>query len=501
MRASTGEKRPADRRWGRWVWVLAGLVLVWTVGRPALFLASVAWSDGSLDRKEFPGHANDASELESAPVHATWIAPAERDAALEGLRSWLARAEVENLAVSIAGARHSMGGHTIAEGGVVLDMTGFRSMQFDEAAGILRVGSGALWSDVLLYLDPLGRSVEIMQSNDSFSVGGSISVNCHGWQHGLPPIASSVRAFRILMADGELLDCSREENSELFGLALGGYGLFGVLIDIDLAVVPNELYAKTQAVIPTGELGERFLERARDPDVGLALGRVSIRPDALFEESIFKVLTRVESESLTPITVSTKRGLRRTIFRASVGSDYGKDLRWSLETKLGGILIGGETTRNSELSEPVDVYANSDPTGTDILHEYFVPHAELTRFLDAARPVFERGPCDLLNVTVRDIRRDEDTFLRYADQDMFGLVMLFHQKRTPEAEAEMRALTQDLIDIADSVGGRYYLTYRLHATREQFERAYPMAQEFFDAKRRYDPGERFQNRFYQTYGK
>ena len=89
------------------------------------------------------------------------------------------------------------------------------------------------------YLDKRGKSVAIMQSNNSFTVGGSISVNCHGWQYGKPPIASSVESIRMMLADGSIVDCSRTQNKELFSLALGGYGLFGVILDVDLRVVPK----------------------------------------------------------------------------------------------------------------------------------------------------------------------------------------------------------------------------------------------------------------------
>lgn len=49
--------------------------------------------------------------------------------------------------------------------------------------------------------------------------------------------------------------------------------------------------------------------------------------------------------------------------------------------------------------------------------------------------------------------------------------------------------------------GCYDLPYRLHATREQFHRACPQAEEFFGLKRRYDPEELFQNQFYLKYGR
>jgi hypothetical protein len=43
------------------------------------------------------------------------------------------------------------------------------------------------------------------------------------------------------------------------------------------------------------------------------------------------------------------------------------------------------------------------------------------------------------------------------------------------------------------------LPYRLHAKVEQFYRAYPQAQRFFELKRKYDPDELFQNELYRKY--
>jgi FAD/FMN-containing dehydrogenase len=115
-------------------------------------------------------------------------------------------------------------------------MLGLRHMHLDEQRNILHVQGGACWSDVLRYLHERQRSLKVMQSNNSFSVGGSLSANCHGWQAASPPIASTVLAFRLLLADGTIIRCSREEHPELFSLVLGGYGLFGILIDVELSL-------------------------------------------------------------------------------------------------------------------------------------------------------------------------------------------------------------------------------------------------------------------------
>ena len=106
---------------------------------------------------------------------------------------------------------------------------------------------------------------------------------------------------------------------------------------------------------------------------------------------------------------------------------------------------------------------------------------------------------NLLNVTVRDIRRDDRSVLAYARQDVFGLVMLFVQERTRAAEARMQTMTRSLIDAAIAAGGRFYLPYRPHATSEQLRRGYPSWDAAIRAKSHYDPHGVFRDTFYDKY--
>jgi FAD/FMN-containing dehydrogenase len=398
-----------------------------------------------------------------------------------------------------------MGGHTISPDGIVLNMLPFNHMHLDAAAGILNVGAGARWSEVLPYLDRHGCSVAVMQSNNSFSVGGSLSVNCHGWQHNHAPIASTVEGFRLMKADGGIVTCSRTENTELFRLVLGGYGLFGIILDVDLRVVPNERYRLESYVMASKDYVMAFREIV-DPaaDVGMVYGRLCIVPGEkdFLREAILNVFRRApcDRDKIPALGQPGPQPLARTIFRGSVENDYGKRLRWQAEKELAPRVAREFYSRNQLLNEGVEIYQETSAKRTDILHEYFIPPARFEEFLERLRDIIPRHKGNLLNVTVRNVHRDDDSFLRYADQEVFGLVMLFNQARTPEADAQMEAMTRDLIDAAIVVGGRHYLPYRLHATREQLFRAYPQAREFFELKRRYDPQGLFRNQFYRKYG-
>lgn len=480
-----------------------GLLVALGLGPPVAHLACVAWNDGGSEPLLPRGVLDDMSHLEATPVAEVVVVPPDEGAALEVVRSALERARSHGLAVSIAGARHSMGGQTIAARGIVLDMLDHDRLEIDAQARVLHAQAGATWHDVLQALDPLGLSVAVMQSNNVFSLGGSVSVNCHGWQPSSPPIAASVRALSVVTADGALHLCSRDEDPELFGLVLGGYGLFGVILDLDLDLVPNEVYRAERFAVPLADYVatlEREVLRA-EPPPGLAFGRLAIAPRGFLEEAVLTVLRPEPGATPELLAEPGPRTLKRLVFRGSVGSDYGKSLRWVLERTLGGWLFAGPVTRNRLLDDDLSVLENHDPAATEILQEYFVPFSGLVPFVERLREAVRRHDADLLNVTLRDLRPDVDSFLRYADQPMLALVLLFHQARTAEADERMEPLTRELIDAALDVGGRYYLPYRLHATPEQFRAAYPMAPAFFEAKRRLDPGELFQNRFWLTYGR
>ncbi|HEX4607115.1 MAG TPA: FAD-binding oxidoreductase [Urbifossiella sp.] len=480
------------------------LVTAALAARPVFYVARSAWRDRD-DRPALPpGEVDDAGRLSRARAAEVWQVPADPAAAEGQLRALLGRARAGRLPVAIAGARHSMGGHTVAPDGVAVQMLGFRHMSLDDKAEVLTVGAGTLWAEVLPYLDARGRSVAVMQSNNSFTVGGSLSVNCHGWQVGTGPFVSTVESFRLMTAGGDILTCSRAENADLFALAAGGYGLFGVILDARLRVVPNVRYRVERAIFPAAEYEAEYARRVEAAGAEMAFGRLCVVPgDPTFlREAILTTFHHDPAADgvVPPLTPVADGGLTRAVYRASIGSDYGKALRWAAEKNIGTAVYGRYFTRNQVLHTSVDKLQEKSADRVDILHESFVPRGHVAAFLDRLRAVIPRHDVDLLNVTVRAVGRDDDTVLRYAGGDVFAFVMLFNQPLTAEADATLEAATREIIEATLAVGGSYYLPYRLHATPDQFRRAYPGADRFFAGKARYDPAGLFQNGFSRRYG-
>jgi FAD/FMN-containing dehydrogenase len=497
--------RVVDRRptWRLWLALgLIGLAAVF-VGRPAYHIARSAIVNAPRETPIPAGFTDDASRLNRTPVAALVRVDADSAGAEAQLAALLRRAAQEKVKVAIAGARHSMGGHTIAPNGVVIDMTTFRGMSLT-AEGTLRVRGGSRWAEVIPFLDSSGRSLRVMQSNNSFTVGGSLSANAHGWQHDHAPIASTVRAMRVMTADGVVHRTSRAENPELFRLVLGGYGLFGIILDAELETLPNERYRMRRYETTSAAFEKTYALRAGGHrSVGMAYGRLSISPSSFLRDATLTVFVRdtTDHRKLPPVTDPGLLRVKRAVLRGSERSEYGKSLRWTLERWLGELPGSSRFTRNQLLHEPAEFFANTSDSTTDVLHEYFVPMGQLESFVARIRPILQRPGSDLLNVTIRSVYPDADGYLAYAREPVWGLVMLFTQERSPAGEVQMRTLTRELVDAALAVRGTYYLPYRLHATSSQFRRAYPMADRFFELKRRYDPAEIFSNAFYQAYAK
>ncbi len=483
----------------------AFLLLIVCFGRAVIHTARAWWSDRDELAPLADGKIDDASRLNETNVAKIWEIPADRAAAESQLASLLQYARANHLKVSIAGARHSLGGHVICPHGIVIDMLPFNHMELDGTNLLLHVQAGARWSDVVTFLNEHGLSVEVMQSNDDFTVGGSVSVNCHGWQFNRPPIASTVESFRLMRADGTIVKCSRKENPELFSLVLGGYGLFGIILDCDLRIQANERYRVERIHVPVEDYIPTLKKKTAAPDVQMVYGRLCAAKAHFLNDGILTIYHRQPAAG-SRLEIGKLHGmswvaLRRAIFRGGVGDEYGKELRWTVETDYSSWLEGNEIDRNDILHEGATWFMDHSRTQTDILMECFVPIDQFDSLLADLREIIPQNGGDLLNVTVRDVNRDTDTFLNYASTDMISLVMLFSQTRDDAGERKMSRLAQAIIAATLKRDGKYYLPYRLHGTPEQFRAAYPQAQKFFTLKRQYDPDELFENEFYLKYGR
>jgi FAD/FMN-containing dehydrogenase len=158
------------------------------------------------------------------------------------------------------------------------------------------------------------------------------------------------------------------------------------------------------------------------------------------------------------------------------------------------------TWRSYESSyDAAELEPSSRQSSTYVLQEYFVPVARFDAFAARLREILRRHRVNVINISIRHARRDPSSLLSWAREDVFGFVIYYKQGTAPDARERVATWTRELIDSALDSGGTYYLPYQLHATVEQFHRAYPRAAEFFALKQQVDPRNRFRNALWDKY--
>ncbi|WP_257141096.1 FAD-binding oxidoreductase [Bacillus sp. AFS015802] len=453
-----------------------------------------------------------SSELENVITDVSRLMPTKIEKIVKGreensIVDALTKARMENLKVSIAGKRHSQGGHTYYPDGVVLDMTDYNKvLSVDPGHKTVHVQSGATWDDIQKAVNPHGLSVKVMQSQNIFTIGGSLSVNAHGRDIRNGSLIETVNWFRLLKPDGDIIKVSRSENAEYFPLVIGGYGLFGVILDVELQLISDELLTLETEELDYDEYEDYFNQNVlNDNNVKMHLARLSTAPDTFLEDMYVTNYRVSDKQEQYSDYASLKKDkftfLTKFLLGLSRDFDWGKNLFWGLQKSFFDKRDGDLETRNNVMRSESDFLEYKGKNDTDILQEYFVPVEEYEEYIDDLRGYLSEKDINLMNVTVRYVNQSEEAVLSYAKEDMFALVLLINQGVGEKEKKKTGDTIRGMIDITIEHGGSYYLPYYKYPTVDQLHAAYPHAEEFFSYKRKFDPEERFMNLFYEEYGK
>jgi FAD/FMN-containing dehydrogenase len=144
-------------------------------------------------------------------------------------------ARKNSLSASVRGGGHNVAGTSLCDG-LVIDLSGMRSIHVNPAARTVRVEGGATWQEVNHELQVFGFAAAGGYVG-STGVGGLTLGGGLGWmvrKHGLA--LDNLLSADIVTADGRLLTASAEQNPDLFWAIRGGGGNFGVATSFEFKV-------------------------------------------------------------------------------------------------------------------------------------------------------------------------------------------------------------------------------------------------------------------------
>jgi FAD/FMN-containing dehydrogenase len=150
----------------------------------------------------------------------------------------VAYAREADLPVSVRGGGHSVAGHCVGEGGVMVDLRLMRDVTVDASARTARCGGGALWED----FDPPCQRHGLATPGGSFGdtgVGGLTLGGGIGHLIGLYGLTlDNLLSATVVTADGQIVVASDADHTELFWALRGGGGNFGVVTEFTFRLFP-----------------------------------------------------------------------------------------------------------------------------------------------------------------------------------------------------------------------------------------------------------------------
>ncbi len=367
----------------------------------------------------------------------------------------------------------------------VVDCTGLdRFIAFDESTGTLTAEAGVSYADLIDVLLPRGWFPLVTPGTKFVTLGGAIAADVHGKNHHRDgSFNACVESFTLLTPTGELLDCSRGSNADVFWATLGGMGLTGFIqaATIKLRRVKSPyMNVTTTRVKNLDAMLDHFTKTDHDFTYsvawidclakGAALGRgVVLQGEHAEPESGRNTLPRKRSKTvpfdfpgfaLNPLSVRAFNGLYYATHGSGAAREDINTYFYPLDTVHHWNRIYGR--RGFVQYQPVFPQCDGDQ-GVRAVIEKLVD-AKRSSFLAVLKQMggHEAGPLGF---------------------PMKGLTLAVDLPRAPGIEAFLSELDRLVLEH----GGRVYLAKDGSMSADTFRQMYPRLDEFKAVKERLDP--------------
>jgi FAD/FMN-containing dehydrogenase len=217
--------------------------------RPAGFLAS--------DRRRSWGRVARGLEYVAAPRFQD-----------EAVRACAAAVEA-GMTLLAGGLGRAYGDSGLNAGGAVIDMRALdRVLAFDAQSGVLRAEAGLSLDQLIRRVTPHGWFPPTTPGTRFVTLGGAVANDVHGKNHHRSgTLGCWVRRLGLWRSDRGLLELSPENEPELFAATLGGMGLTGAILWVELQLVRIGSAWLDEETVPFQRLDE-FFALACDSEAG-----------------------------------------------------------------------------------------------------------------------------------------------------------------------------------------------------------------------------------------
>jgi len=405
--------------------------------------------------------------------------------------------------ISIGGGRFSMGGQTASAGSIHIDMRKLNKViNFSAGQKTIKVEAGIRWCDIQQFVDSYNLSIKIMQTYANFTVGGALSVNCHGRYIGLGAVILSVKSLEVILANGESVTCSPAQNSDIFFACIGCYNAIAVIATVEFDLAENLPVKRVFETMKTTEYRKFFAKNIKE-NASVIFHNADLYPPTYKNTRAVSWVKTDEKPTVKTrlMPLANAYPLERYFIGAFSRSNFGK---WRRENIIDPILYLSKKVhwRNYEAGYDVaELEPESRKKSTYVLQEYFIPVNKFDAFTALMAEIFQRHKVNVINISIRHAEKDTGSYLAWAKEEVFAYVVWYKQFTNDIEKNKVAVWTRELIDASISLNGSYYLPYQVHATAAQFHKAYPKAKKLMELKAKLDPTFKFRNVIWDTYFK
>jgi FAD/FMN-containing dehydrogenase len=381
-----------------------------------------------------------------------------------------------DIKVAARGQAHSTQGQAQVEAGVVIDMTTLATVHEINSSNAL-VDAGTRWLDLLNQSIPQGLTPPTLIDFLELTVGGTLSLGGIGSQaFRFGPQVDNVLELQVVTGEGELVTCSRAQNSTLFDAARSGLGQFGLIVRARVSLVPAP---------PNVRLYQAFYSRL-----------------PVFLSDLEKLTDDRRFDTLQGFAVPNGAG--GWLYQLETTKYFSPGNEPDNASLLSGLNFNPGTQSTQDMTY-FDYLNRLAPLVAflRLIGVWDLPHPWVNLFVPAANAEILIGET-LANLTLDDVGQGpiliypfnrelfRTPFFRVPDSRHFFVFSLLRNAvpPTPERVAQLVAANRAMFDRAVMLGGKRYPNDSVPMTRDDWQKHYqPLWGAFVSAKRHFDPDE------------
>ncbi len=436
---------------------------------------------------------------------------------VEDCQKLLEQCEQQGLQICCRGGGYSYGDMILNSDQVILDTSQMNQiLNWNPEQGTVVVQPGVTFATVFQNSLLHNWTLSSCPGGMDVTIGGAISNNVHGkdsWKNG--NFGDQVQQFKLLLANGEILEVSRTEQEDLFRAVIGGMGLLGIVVEVNLLLqkIPSPYVAVTSTLVRNIEESIEVLEKSKeDADFsvtwvdafakGACLGRGYVSAGKWVEISK-KTDTLALKKSLTKSTLvfgllpaKPAWFIGRPFFRP-----WGIRNANRLHYQMAKYQLSGQKKKFAPLLfTDYNFMHNKIP---DLKHVYrphgfleFQPLLLREKGTNALRELFQlcqRHNSESLLCGMKAHKADDYLISYEGDGYSIG-VDIQVGGRTKE---QITRFAKDIYVFTKDHKGKIFLAKDEMLDRDSFQEMYPKYIQFQKLKKKYDPENRFSSGMYQ----